>query len=55
MDSKIYTIFSSYHDLVSSYHSGSTASLGLLLGHYIKKFGFTDDPAKVNRRMKELI
>ena len=55
MDSKIYTIFNSYHDLVSSYHSVSIASLGLLLGHYIKQFGFTDDPVKVSRRMKELI
>ena len=55
MDSRIYTIFSSYHELVSSYHSGSTASLGLLLGHYIKQFGFADDPVKVSCRMKELI
>ena len=55
MDSRIYTIFSSYHDLVSSYHSGSIASLGLLVGHYIKQFGFADDPVKVSRRMKELI
>ena len=55
MDSKIYTIFNSYHDLVSSYHSVSIASLGLLLGHYIKQFGFTDDPVKVSRRKKELI
>ena len=55
MDSRIYTIFNSYNDLVSSYHSGSIASLGLLLGHYIKQFGFTDDQITVSRRMKELI
>ena len=55
MDSRIHTVFNSYPDLVSSYHSGSIASLGLLLGHYIKQFGFTDDPVKVSRRMKELI
>ena len=55
MDSRIYTIFNSYHDLVSSYQSGSTSSLGLLVGHYIKQFGFADDPVKVSSRMKELI
>ena len=56
MDSRIYTIFNSYHDLVSSYQSGSTSSLGLLVGrHYIKQFGFADDPVKVSSRMKEPI
>ena len=55
MDSIIHTVFNSYPDLVSSYQSGSTASLGLLVGHYIKQFGFADDPVKGSRRMKELI
>ena len=55
MDSRICTVFSSYPDLVSSYQSGSTSSLGLLVGHYIKQFGFADDPVKVSSRMKELI